>query len=259
MNLQEILEQAKRYIVKVSSPTSDGTGFFVLPQLIVTNSHVVANSSTCEVINDRFKCESSKVVWRNKDIDVALVETTVPNEFIAILDCKNAPSIGEDVFALGFPLGLSFTITRGIISSIEQQYCGHSYIQTDASINPGNSGGPLIDSFGNIIGMNTFCLKNTQGLNFAIPTIVVANEINSFQQQAKTGDYIICICGASTDQNGIYCDKCGTRIAKGLQNRPTITSAINTSFEQSRCTSCGATDLISLKYCHVCGTHLKER
>ena len=74
-------------------------------------------------------------------------------------------NIGDEVFAIGTPKGLDFSLSRGIISAIRQN---GEIIQTDVALNSGNSGGPLIDKYGCVIGINTFDIENTEGLNFAI-------------------------------------------------------------------------------------------
>jgi len=84
---------------------------------------------------------------------------------------------GEKVYTVGNPVGLSFTVTAGIVSGY-RKYDDQLYIQTDAPINPGNSGGPLIDEQGKVIGVNTAILKNTQGIGFAIPITEVLDEFS---------------------------------------------------------------------------------
>jgi serine protease Do len=91
---------------------------------------------------------------------------------------SDAATIGQDVYAIGNPLGLTGTVTKGIVSAIRSA-SGRSYIQLDATINPGNSGGPLLDTDGAVIGVTTFKIRGIEGLNFAI----AAHEIkNTFQQ-----------------------------------------------------------------------------
>jgi len=92
---------------------------------------------------------------------------------------------GEKVYTVGNPVGLSFSVTGGIVSGY-RKYEDQLYIQTDAPINPGNSGGPLIDEQGKVIGVNTAILKNTQGIGFAIPITEVLDEFSfSIQTPSK--------------------------------------------------------------------------
>jgi len=102
------------------------------------------------------------------------------------IDCINAPAIkpvadslhipqGQKVYTIGNPAGLRHTVTSGIISGY-RQFKGKTLVQTDAAINPGNSGGPLIDEAGNLIGVNTMILRDTEGIGFAIPFQTVREE-----------------------------------------------------------------------------------
>ncbi|VFQ43155.1 S1C family serine protease [Desulfoluna butyratoxydans] len=88
---------------------------------------------------------------------------------------SDALKIGQPVFTIGNPLGLSHTVTSGIVSG-KRSHEGHAYIQTDAPINPGNSGGPLIDETGRVVGINTMVLSDSEGIGFAIPIEAALDE-----------------------------------------------------------------------------------
>lgn len=154
-----------------------GSGFIIDNSgRIMTNAHVVSGASKVTVTLKDGRTIPGKVRGLDLVTDVAVVE----------VDQKNLPSIqlgnsdllkpGEWAIAIGNPLGLDNTVTAGIISGtgrtsaeIGARDKRVNYIQTDAAINPGNSGGPLLNSAGQVIGMNTAILRGTQGLGFAIP------------------------------------------------------------------------------------------
>lgn len=169
-------------IVKPSVATvlANGQGSaFVVGQsknntFLITNRHVVADSQYVEVEWEDGSSDRAIVVARAKNSDsyrsnnflndlVLLKINKVKGKILPIKD--SLEETGEDVIAIGTPEGLEFTVTRGIVSAVREE---GKLIQTDAAINPGNSGGPLMNSFGCVIGVNTFIYKENQGLNFAI-------------------------------------------------------------------------------------------
>jgi S1-C subfamily serine protease len=146
---------------------------------ILTNYHVVegANRGVEVQLSNKHRY-SAKVVGTDKTHDLALLQIEAPNlEPVTLADSAQL-SVGQKVFAIGNPFGLAGTMTRGIISSIRQVRGAEGApiedaIQTDAAINPGNSGGPLLNSRGEVIGINTMIASNgaeqSSGIGFAIP------------------------------------------------------------------------------------------
>jgi S1-C subfamily serine protease len=145
---------------------------------VLTNYHVIADASRIEVtLSDKHKYKA-KVVGADKSHDLALLQIDAPNLSPVILANSADLVVGQKVFAIGNPFGLSGTMTRGIISAIRpiRSPSGSAIedaIQTDAAINPGNSGGPLLNSRGEVIGINTMIASNgadqSSGIGFAIP------------------------------------------------------------------------------------------
>jgi S1-C subfamily serine protease len=159
---------------------SEGTGFFYSSEgCVLTNCHVVEGFSTIRAYYDG-KFHDAEVVKQDSDLDLAVVRVQgdVP-EVIALGDSGNTHQ-GDDVVAIGFPLGSELgtepTATSGTVSSIRVDG-DESVIQTDAAINPGNSGGPLVDKHsGSVIGIVTAKISNADQIGFAIP-INVAKEL----------------------------------------------------------------------------------
>ena len=160
-----------------------GSGFLIHPSgYILTSAHVVADAESVHVmLKDDQKPREARVVARDPSRDVALLKVTSPEPLPTLaLGDSDRIAIGELVMAVGNPLGLSHTVTTGIISAkgrIIDEKAQRSYdlLQTDASINPGNSGGPLVDLGGRVIGINTAIAARAQGIGFAVP-INVAKE-----------------------------------------------------------------------------------
>ncbi len=157
-----------------------GSGFILDKQgHILTNNHVIDNAQRVEVtLGDKHKYKAT-VVGIDKSHDLALLLINAPNLVPATLSESNGLVVGQRVYAIGNPFGLSGTMTRGMISAIRsigvQGGSGaiEDAIQTDAAINPGNSGGPLLNSRGEVIGITTLIASagadQSAGIGFAIP------------------------------------------------------------------------------------------
>jgi serine protease Do len=164
-----------------------GTGFVIHRNgLIVTSEHVVSNPRTISVKIYNGKRYSGKVIWSDKDHDIAVIkiDSSSPLFPLPLGSSKNS-QVGEIVLSIGNPLGLESSITSGIISRKHHSVSLsdiklRDIIQTDCAINPGSSGGPLINLKGQVIGMNAFIAKNKNGLSFALGIDGIKNRIRRF-------------------------------------------------------------------------------
>jgi S1-C subfamily serine protease len=156
-----------------------GSGFVLTKDgRILTNYHVIADAQKVEVtLSDKHKYPA-QIILQDRTHDVALLQIHATNLTPAVLSESRDLQVGENVYAIGNPFGLNGTMTTGIISSIRsvrepEGALIENAIQTDAAINPGNSGGPLLNSRGEVIGMNTLIASNgaeqNSGIGFAIP------------------------------------------------------------------------------------------
>jgi serine protease DegS len=147
---------------------------------IITNNHVIANADTIMVTLADGRVTRAVVVGRDPDTDLALLSIKLRNLPVMPLGRSDQLQVGDGVLAIGNPLGLSQTVTHGIVSATGRSQLGvatfEDFIQTDAAINAGNSGGALINTLGDLIGINTAVLgKNNsgdisvEGISFAIP------------------------------------------------------------------------------------------
>jgi serine peptidase DegS len=147
---------------------------------IVTNHHVIANADSVRIQLADGRIADAKVVGRDPDTDLAVLKIDLTPLPIAVLGRSDQLKVGDVVLAIGNPIGLSQTVTHGIVSATSRQQLGiaalEDFIQTDAPINVGNSGGALVDSSGALIGINTAIVaKNlgVEGIGFAIPVNMV--------------------------------------------------------------------------------------
>jgi S1-C subfamily serine protease len=145
---------------------------------VLTNFHVIADANRIEVMTSDKHHYKATIVGSDRGHDLALLQINAPNLQPVTLADSTDLIVGQKVYAIGNPFGLSGTMTRGIISSIRTIQGGsgspiEDAIQTDAAINPGNSGGPLLNSRGEVIGINTMIASNgaeqSSGIGFAIP------------------------------------------------------------------------------------------
>src|SRR5438105_7521612 len=147
---------------------------------IVTNHHVIANADSVQVALADGRVADAHVVGRDPDNDLAVLKIDLTPIPIAVLGRSDQLKVGDVVLAIGNPIGLSQTVTHGIVSATSRQQLGiaalEDFIQTDAPINSGNSGGALVDSSGALVGINTAIVaKNlgVDGIGFAIPVNMV--------------------------------------------------------------------------------------
>ena len=197
MPIPELFKRASPSVVFVSAVTIDpfrvtnrvgssiGSGFIISEDgLVLTNSHVVFGSRAISVTLDNGETAPAKPLGADLILDIGVLRTPeLPKGYpIAKLGDSDAVKVGEEVVAIGNPLGLEQTITHGIISGINRILPSSPMsmtvplIQTDTAINPGNSGGPLLNLCGEVIGINTATLMGVQNIGFAIP-INIAKQV----------------------------------------------------------------------------------
>ena len=177
-----IIEEETKGVVTIKTDVSQGTGFLITDNgYIVTNAHVLFNAHFANIHTSNNQVHSAKLVDFDSNMDIALLK--IPGSFSSLsLGDSSDVKIGEKVIAIGNPLGLSFTVTEGIISAVDREGVNELpfYFQTDVSLNPGNSGGPLINTRGEVIGINNFKISGAENIGFALEinhAIETINEI----------------------------------------------------------------------------------
>ncbi|MEZ4484440.1 MAG: Do family serine endopeptidase [Syntrophotaleaceae bacterium] len=168
-------ELFKRYPQRQQKAKSLGSGVIISASgYILTNEHVVKGAEEIKVKLADGRIFDGALVGTDPDTDVAVLKIEDSNELpVAVLGDSDALQVGQWALAIGNPFGLDSTLTVGVISATGRTDVGieafEDFIQTDASINPGNSGGPLLNIYGEVIGINTAIVASGQGIGFAIP------------------------------------------------------------------------------------------
>lgn len=170
-------------VVSVETGSGGGSGFVVDGRgHILTNAHVIRGSDRATVVLSDGRRIAARVIGEDDGEDLAVLEVDYPRDLTpATLGRSGDLAVGDQVLAIGSPLGLSGTVTAGIVSALDREVrlgsarsaALRTAVQTDASINPGNSGGPLVNARGEVVGVNTAIASGRGGGNigigFAIP------------------------------------------------------------------------------------------
>ena len=151
-----------------------GSGFIISKDgYIVTNDHVVRDAESIQVKLSNDKVYDAKVIGSDQKTDIAVIKINATDLPTVVLGDSDKLEVGQWAIAIGNPFGLDRTMTVGVISATGRSNMGietyENFIQTDASINPGNSGGPLLNVYGEVVGINTAIVAAGQGIGFAIP------------------------------------------------------------------------------------------
>jgi S1-C subfamily serine protease len=171
---------------------------------IVTNAHVVDGAASLTVTLDSGNRTPARILGLDPVLDVALlrVETTTALPAARLGDSSTV-RVGDEVVAIGNPVGLDQTMTRGIVSGLNRLLPGVSdepMIQTDAPINPGNSGGPLVDRCGNIVGINTLISEDAQSIGFAVPINAAKSILRELREVGRVVRPWLGMQGRAVDQ-----------------------------------------------------------
>jgi len=168
---REGIARALDFTVTIEADGVYGAGILVAPAegLVVTCFHVVEEMRSPVVTFRDGKTEQARVLETDRVLDIALLQVPPQKRRGPVLGDATALVPGEEVYAVGYPRRLGFTVSRGIVSYVGRSMDGARYLQTDLPINDGNSGGPVVNAQGELVGMTSFILRRAQGISFALP------------------------------------------------------------------------------------------
>ncbi|MDY0116502.1 MAG: trypsin-like peptidase domain-containing protein [Sulfurimonadaceae bacterium] len=233
MNTQAILNRYIDNIIQIMTPYGSGTGF-IIGDIIVTNSHVVSGLKEVVISAKKIKRCIASVVYDDSYFDLAFIK------YDGMFQAKNPLLLSEDTIedgdlaiAIGHPYGLNYTSTEGIVSKAARLQGDLEYIQFDAAINPGNSGGPLLNIKGEVIGMNTFIIQDSNNLGFALPYYYIQEALVEFLALEKINVIKCSSCKNIIEEKDIvndYCPACGSKLELAKRRRkgykPTATTKL---------------------------------
>lgn len=214
----DFVETYRNIIIQIATPNSTGTGFYLRDRdLIVTNHHVVEGHRVVVIEGTMFVKQVARVHYADPKYDLAFLEgPRGTNELPEVrLGTGRALREGDPVTVIGHPFGLKFSVSSGIISNAREVMNGVPYLQIDAPLNPGNSGGPVVNREGEVVGINTMIIQNSNSIGFSLPVQFLLESLDGYQ---NSGTDNACRCTAclnivteKTTDKGL-CQFCGSRV-----------------------------------------------
>ena len=206
LTTRQIASVAMPATVSLRCENSVGSGFFVSPDLILTNAHVLCDRGWMKaILSDGREMQVTPVKTR-RDVDLALVRIQGQVGTPIALGDAGMLAVGDKVVMVGSPFGLEFTVHEGLVSSLTRSIDGVAFIQLDAEINPGNSGGPLVDSHGRVVGIVSRKLAVADGIGLALPINYAYDKQNQLvaapQGSAESAGFQTMVARAATDLSG---------------------------------------------------------
>lgn len=185
-------------VVQVRSGKGQGSGVLLDRRSVITNAHVVGLNPNPALTFADGVTRTGRVIAADRSYDLALVEVASPVEARVELAPEESIVPGKLVVAIGNPYGFGWTVTTGVVSSVDRMLGGlDGLIQTDAPINPGNSGGALVDLEGRLVGIPTMVLAHGQNIGFAIPSWQVELVVDQFRRTGRAQHPWVGIGGAT--------------------------------------------------------------
>lgn len=180
-----------------------GSGVIISPDgYIITNNHVIENARSIEITTDDNKTFEAQLVGTDPNTDIALLKIDTNEDLpYSVFGDSDSAKVGEWVLAVGNPFNLTSTVTAGIISAKARDLSGknmQSFIQTDAAVNPGNSGGALVNTKGELIGINTAISSQTGsyiGYSFAVPSNIARKVVSDLMEYGNVQNGILGVVG----------------------------------------------------------------
>ena len=187
----------------ITSGNALGSGFSIGENCIITNAHVIENPNNTKITTYKGAEYKANVVAMNEDMDIAVLTVEgISFPYLTVADYNNS-KIGDDVYAIGAPNGMTYTLTKGTLSAKDRVVGKYTYIQLDAALNHGNSGGPLLTDSGTVIGVNSMKLNDSEGIGLAIPMTTVCQYLTSIGINVDTnGNVVGNVDSSNVNNNG---------------------------------------------------------
>jgi serine protease Do len=216
--MSDFVETFRNVIVQIATPSSTGTGFYLRGRgLIVTNHHVVEGNRAVVVEGAKFPKQLVSVRYVDPRYDLAFLEGPKDHAELPEVRLGLGKTLRErdPVTAMGHPFGLKFSVKSGIVSNTREVMNGIPYLHIDAALNPGNSGGPLVDNDGEVVGINTFVIRDGDNTGFSLPVSFLEESLEGFlkigSDNASRCPACLNIVTEKTVENN-FCSFCGNKV-----------------------------------------------
>lgn len=184
-------ESAYESVMVVHAANSLGSGFAIGENCIITNAHVIDNSDSISVSTHSGDIYEAAVFACDEELDLAVL--VVLNAVFSPLPVADIDGyrIGDDIYTIGAPKSVTYTLTKGVVSAKQRIVRAEEYIQIDAAINAGNSGGPLLNDSGEVLGVNTLKMSDSEGIGLAIPMSVVCTFLTNNDIELDSSNHVV--------------------------------------------------------------------
>ena len=233
--MQQIVDTYKSVVIQIATPFSTGTGFYLKePNLIVTNNHVVEGNREVTIEGVGLPRQISRVLYNDAKFDLAFLEMPADAPIPVVNLAPTLVREGERVTAIGHPFGLKYSFTQGIVSNPRHIFNNIDYIQHDAALNPGNSGGPLINTEGDVVGVNTFIIQNGNTIGFSLPSKYLNDAIVAFKEGggevgARCESCLNLVFTSTIEKS--YCPHCGTKVKLASESEEYLSEGVGLTIE----------------------------
>jgi len=209
------MDNIKNSIYKIITADGTGTGFKVADHdFLITNYHVISGSKLVAVEDHNKNRYLAQVVMVNPEVDLAFLNVSAleTKKGTIKLDGTKVVANRQKILINGFPFGMPFTVTEGIVSAVDQPMQGRNYVQTDAAVNPGNSGGPMLNEEGVLIGVTTSKFTEADNVGFGIKHTDVIKQINDYKFDDVKYRVKCNSCDNFIVEETEFCPSCGNNI-----------------------------------------------
>ena len=209
------MKNIQNSIYKIITANGTGTGFKVADHdFLITNYHVIKGSKVLAVEDHHKNRYLAKVAMVNTEVDLAFldVEELKSIKSSIQLEPNNQVTSMQKIFINGFPFGMPYTVTEGIVSSPNQPMQGRNYVQTDAAVNPGNSGGPMLNEHGVLVGVTTAKFTQADNVGFGIKHTDVIKQVNDYKFEDVKYRVKCNSCDTFIEEEKEFCPNCGNNI-----------------------------------------------
>ncbi len=216
--MTDFIDTYRDVIVQIATPYSTGTGFYLKNRgLVVTNHHVVEGNREVIIEGARFKKQLAKVCYADRKYDLAFLQGPATGAELPEVRLGVGKTLREHdtVVAIGHPFGLKFSVKKGVISSVREMVNNIPYIHIDAALNPGNSGGPLVDNDGDVVGVNTLGIHNSDNIGFSLPVAFLDDSLTDYLAAGNDNSCRCTACSNVVSEKTVendFCSFCGNRV-----------------------------------------------